>query len=289
MGGGTYSSQVRAVRADSLGYSTKSADQIFEQNQKRFIHEAMDPKEIRIRESRDSAEHPNSVPIIIALDETGSMGRIPHELIKDGLPHIMDSIIKGGIADPQVLFLGIGDHKADSFPLQVAQFESSDEKLDYWLTKVYLEGNGGGNGGESYLLAWYFAAHHTVTDAWEKRQKKGFLFTVGDEPCHDVVSSSFLRHLMKNSVVENDLHAKELLEAASKTYEVYHIHINHGSYPANSWKQLMGERCIEITNHLDVAKTIARIVTENSSVETARTQISTPNESVKPQEEKITL
>ena len=85
------------------------------------------------------------------------MGHVPHALVQDGLPHIMETILKKGVEDPQVLFLAIGDHTCDEAPLQVGQFESSDELLDRWLTDVYLEGHGGGNDGESYMLAWYFA------------------------------------------------------------------------------------------------------------------------------------
>ena len=58
--------------------------------------------------------------------------------------------------------------KCDSAPLQVGQFESSDELLDKWLTNIYFEAGGGGNGGESYALAWYFAALKTATDSMEK-------------------------------------------------------------------------------------------------------------------------
>ena len=133
------------------------------------------------RESRDSEEHPKSVAIMIGLDVTGSMGSVPEHLVKHGLPHMMDEIIKAGEPDPQVLFMGIGDHEFDRSPLQVGQFESSDELLDKWLMDTYLEGGGGGNDGESYMLAWYFAARHTKIDCWEKRKEKGFLFTIGDE------------------------------------------------------------------------------------------------------------
>lgn len=46
-----------------------------------------------IRESRDSEEHPESLPVFIALDETGSMGSIPDKMTRDYLPKLMDSII----------------------------------------------------------------------------------------------------------------------------------------------------------------------------------------------------
>ena len=94
----------------------------------------------------------------------------------------MGGLIQNGIPDPTLLFLAIGDHECDKSPLQVGQFESGDPELDLWLTRTWLEKGGGGNAGESYLLAHYFAAYHTDIDAYNKRGKRGFLFTVGDEP-----------------------------------------------------------------------------------------------------------
>lgn len=179
MGYGTYNSVDRMSRAVSSGYYTKSSNEIFKA---REINNAMSPFGITLRESRDSKEHPNSIPIILALDVTGSMGSIPYFLVKDGFPTIMDKIIKGGIPDPQVLFMGIGDHECDGAPLQVGQFESSDALLDQWLTNLFIEGGGGGNLGESYHLAWFLAGRYTGSDQVEKRGKKGILFTIGDEP-----------------------------------------------------------------------------------------------------------
>lgn len=265
MGNSSYSVNDRNVRATASGYHTKSTDQIFEQNQKRRIHDSMDPKGVKLREARDSKEHPNSVPIIISLDVTGSMGRIPHALVKDGLPHMMSTIIEYGTPDPALLFLANGDTKTDSYPLQVGQFESGDKELDQWLTRTYLEGNGGGNGGESYLLAWYFAAFHTVTDAWEKRKQRGFLFTVGDERCHDDVSSSELTKIMGFNYPAGFM-ANVLIVEAQRMYDVYHLHIMEGSegrHTLSHWKEKLGDHCIEVNNHEDVAKIIADVVTRN--------------------------
>ena len=265
MGGGSYNYQSRSARATTQGYYTKHADDIFEQNKKREIHESMVPSKALLRESRDSENHPLSVPIIIALDVTGSMGRVPHSLVKDGLPKMVSGIIERGVKDPQILFLAIGDHKADNYPLQVGQFESADEELDLWLTRTFIEKGGGGNGGESYSLAWYFAGNHTVTDSWEKRKQKGFLFTIGDEPCHREIGNRSIHEIMGRDT-ESSLSDVELLERAQETYNVYHLHIMEGSEGRNSlgyWKKLLGERCIEVRNHEDVSDIITKIVTEN--------------------------
>ena len=79
MGSGTYSAVDATTR--SYEYSTKSTDQIFVQ---RSIKNEMDPKNT-IRECCDSTEHPETVPIIIALDVTGSMGRVPDAFIREGM------------------------------------------------------------------------------------------------------------------------------------------------------------------------------------------------------------
>jgi len=258
MGHGGYSSHDHTLRATAAGYFDKSAAEVFV---KRALANAMSPKGLKIRESRDGADHPESIAIIIGLDVTGSMHQVPHELVKNGLPNIMDRIFKEGVKDPQILFLGIGDHKCDDSPLQVSQFESSDELLDKWLTSVYLEGGGGGNGGESYMLAWYLAANHTAIDCQEKRGRKGLLFTIGDEPIHTGISKESLDAILGPGEHKNYTSA-ELLKEAQEKYHVYHIHIKEtmtGSLRStvDGWKDLLGENVIAVDSHRDVPKVIA--------------------------------
>lgn len=263
MGHGSYSSESRTLRSVSKGYSTKSTREIFKQEN---INSAMNPFGVKVRESRDSEEHPNSLGIVIGLDVTGSMGMVPHQLIKDGLPTIMESIMDAGEPDPQVLFMGIGDHEYDNAPLQVSQFESSDELLDKWLETTYLEGGGGANNGESYLLAHYFAAHHTSMDCWEKRQRKGFLFTIGDEPVLPLIKAKTLKGLMGPGQYA-DFTTEELLVKAAETFNVFHIHISE-TYSGNrphvleGWQQLLKENVLVAQNHKDVADLIAKTIIE---------------------------
>lgn len=250
MGGGGYSISARHLRAETSGYYTKSAEETFSA---RNISKEMNPFNITLRESRDSEEHPESFPIIIALDVTGSMGRIPHDLLKTGLPRIMESIIRAGIQHPQVLFLAIGDHECDQAPLQVGQFESSDELLDHWLTSVYIEGGGGGNAGESYALAWLFASRYTETDSFVKRGRKGVLITIGDEPTLDYYSDGTQRRIFGDGIYSN-MRAAQLLNDAMKTYECYHINTRftmsgRREHVINGWRQL-------IVDHLLIADSL---------------------------------
>jgi hypothetical protein len=261
MGGTRYDLGARDDRAKKAGYASKSASDIFIQNRIGAAHESMNPNGITFREARDSAVHPNTVPIILGLDVTGSMGHIPHELIKEGLPKLMGGIIQGGVPDPALLFLGIGDHECDRFPLQVGQFESGDQELDMWLTRTYIESGGGGNAGESYLLAWYFAAFHTKTDAFEKRNQKGLLFTVGDEPNLETLPASAIKEIM-GSGQQTYTHL-ELLKEAQKRYEVYHISVLHSDQAVRAnvaWKELLGENCLSIEDHREIPNVIKKII-----------------------------
>lgn len=242
MGYSSYSVESRASYANSV--KSLSENQIFTQNVKKEIKSDMSPVDLGVREARDSDVHPNTMPVIIALDVTGSMGRIPVNIIKDDLTHLMESLIhKCNLPDVTVMFLGIGDQGWDSAPLQVGQFESGDQDLAKWLSSTWIEHGGGGDRQESYNLAWVVAAKHTVTDAWEKRKQKGFLFTVGDEGFHDQCNI--------NKVFGSGQSADSIqyLKDAQERYHVYHIHANHGSYPnnqviLNQWREAIGQNLL---------------------------------------------
>ncbi|STD12574.1 hypothetical protein [Chryseobacterium carnipullorum] len=130
-----------------------------------------------------------------------------------------------------------------------------------WLTRTYIESGGGGNAGESYLLAWYFAAFHTRTDAFEKRNQKGLLFTVGDEPCLKTLPASAIREIM--GAGQHTYTHFELLEEARKRYEVYHINVVHSDQAMRAdsgWKELLGQNCLSIADHREIPNVIKGII-----------------------------
>lgn len=291
MGHGDYSFRDRSIRSETLGYATKSVQDLFPQ---KMIHHDMDPKGVKFRESRDSVDHPMTIPIIVALDVTGSMQRIPHEFVKNGLPTMVSTLKEAGIQDSAILFLAVGDHTCDSAPLQVSQFESSDELLDKWLTSVYIERGGGGNDGESYMLAHYFAGYHTVHDAHEKRGKKGFLFTIGDEPTLKEMSVRDITEIMGDGQY-GSLKTVELIKKASELYHVYHLHVAEGSNGSRAdvvegWKNLLGQNCVIVKDHREIPHIISDIITTKSSTEDSPigTQEETPDE-IKPSKSSVKI
>lgn len=257
MGSTRYSS----ATYDSLrsSYASKSTSAIFTN---KTTDPGMSPMNLKMRESRDSAANPESLAIQLWLDETGSMGEIPSRLIKYKLGTLIGTLMNHRIKYPAVLFGGIGDHHSDSSPLQVGQFESGTVELNKWLTGLYLEGAGGGTDEESYLLAWLVAGRHTSIDCFEKRGKKGYLFTVGDENTHEIVSASKVKELLGYSP-ETDLTADQLLKEAQQMYHVFHIHCaDSRSVRAveTQWKNLLGERFIVLNDSDNLAETIATTV-----------------------------
>lgn len=266
MGNTSYDFTARAV--NTKAYCSQSFDTTFEQQKQRRIHESMAPKSVKLRECRDSPTHPNTVPIILGMDVTGSMGKIPHNLVQTGLPKLMSSIITGGVPDAALLFLAVGDHKSDSYPIQVGQFESGDAELDMWLTRTYIEGNGGGNGGESYSLVWDFANRFVVTDAWEKRQKKGFIFTFGDENIHDVIPNSFLNSTYSDTNEEASLTTNQILEKLTQKWNFVHIHIDHGYKSREvipTLRDILGEHLIVTDDYTTIPDIVAKYVIDHTS------------------------
>jgi hypothetical protein len=266
MGYTSYSAENRSIRASSLGYFSKSTDETFTQQKLREVHEEMASQGIKLREARDSDIHPASFPVVFFLDVTGSMGIIPDHMVKDGLPTMMSTIIQRGTPDIALLFGGIGDHEVDKYPLQVGQFESGDAELDMWLTRTYIEKGGGGNLGESYPLAWYFAANHIGTDAWDKRKQKGVIVTCGDEPFLPNYPASSIKSIMGNTAVaQGSYTAKQLYYMASEKFHVYHIHLDHGRAVDRGWQDLLGQNLIVAKDPATVSALVADLVLKHSS------------------------
>lgn len=243
MGGGSYSYSTSVARASNV-YQSMDRSEVFTSTS---LNPQMDIKN-KIRECVDSEEHPNAFPIIIGLDVTGSMGRIPYELITNSLPQIMKKIMDEGIKDPQVCFLGIGDSRCDNAPLQVGQFESSDELMEKWLKLVYLEGHGGGNGGEDYGLAWYFAARCTSVDSFKKHGRKGVVITIGDEPIHMTISRNAIKELFGSA--EANVNVIDLLNETRSEWDIYHINVpdysGRKALTKNCWNELLQDKVLHI-------------------------------------------
>jgi len=280
MGSGKFDSNTyRAYASSTVG---KSTDQVFTQ---RHLHKDLDPKGVKVRESRDSTDNPKSTPIIVALDVTGSMGMLADAIAREGLGTLFNSILdRKPVTDPHVMFMAIGDARSDEYPLQVSQFEA-DNRIVQQLSQIYLEGNGGGNDSESYNFPWYFAGFRTVHDSFEKRGKRGYLFTVGDECAPDNLTCDQIEQFT-GVRPEEEMTTKEMLEIAERFYDVYHIIIAQGSFASRSlprvqstWRELLGQHAITLTDYKKLAETIVSTieVAEGNTPEAAMGAWADPN------------
>jgi len=240
MGGGNYSHM--AHQALLRGRTDIPAQQVFQQTQ---CHPLMNPKGVKIRESRDGTDHPQSIGIVFALDVTGSMGHIPKLLATKELPTFMKVLLDCEIPDPQLLFMAIGDAYSDRAPLQVGQFESTAELMDQWLTWSYLEGGGGGSGEESYELGMYFLAMHTEMDCLVKRNKRGYMFMTGDENPYPTLPRSVVEPIIGDRL-DDDLSVEEIVAELQKTYVPFFIipDANRAKRCERAWRDLLGDHVL---------------------------------------------
>jgi len=243
MGGGSWSDKVYRGSVKGARAFEYSNDVLSKSISEWKCHQLLDPYGLKIRESRDSAEHPESNAIITGLDVTGSMSLVV-VAVRDSLGKLMEMLLEGKyIADPQILFYAVGDATCDAIPFQISQFES-DIRINEQITKVVLEGNGGGQNTESYELGFYCADRHTSIDCFEKRGRKGYLFSIGDELPYPEVSKKEVKKIF-NASLQDDVPLEAVAESVRKKYNVFHIipkgSSNYGdSEIRNTWAKILG-------------------------------------------------
>ena len=210
---------------------------------------------VKSRESRDNPDSPESTPVIIGFDVTASMGYLAKEIATNALNNMITMILENkAVKDPQVLCAAIGDVKSDEYPLQVTQFES-DIRMVRQLMSLCLEGGGGGNGGESYNLLWYFASRHTSTDCYSKRHGKGIIFSIGDDRCHADLSTTEIFKAFRDDVPYT-LSNEELIREVSLKYDIFHLYIENDSIGdkevSRYWNDLLPGRSAPV-NRKDIS------------------------------------
>lgn len=270
MGSGTWTSTSYVNHSTvSRGYSNMddfynaSAQELYRSKQ---LNEVLNPKGV-MRECVDSDEHPETIPVILALDVTGSMGSAAEAVAKQ-LNDIMTELYKS-VKDVEFCIMAIGDLSYDDAPIQMGQFES-DIRIAEQLEKVYFERGGGGNAWESYTAAWYMGLNHTKLDCWN-RGKKGIIITMGDEPMNPYLP---MRPLAKatGDNIQGDIDTKSLYEAVTKKFDVYHIGIDnpatsfwfYGDRIKESFGKLLGQN-YQVSTCQNLHKTIADMIKKSTS------------------------
>lgn len=241
--------------AKTTNYRSLKREEVFSHR----VDEKLDPRNVKVgkgdrkgmqlRESIISDANPDPTPIILGLDVTGSMGAVAEQIAKDELPKLMTAIHEEKVVtDPHVMFMGIDDVFAQGHgALQVSYFEP-DLRIVEQLRKMWLVGNGGGNGSESYDLAWYFAGRYTYLENFEKTGKPGFLFTFGDEPApFQKVRKEQLETIFGPGDYE-DTSPETSLRMAQQKFQVFHVVVEKGGYDTSGWTKLLGNNVLFLRN-----------------------------------------
>ena len=280
MGYGKWTADAFASYSTSVGrtydYATRSvlgnysAQEMFTS---RRLADELDPKD-KIRECRNSEDHPNSKPVILALDVTGSMGDASVRVAKS-LNNIMEDLYKN-VEDVEFMMMGIGDLDYDAAPIQASQFES-DIRIASQLDKLYFEGGGGGNSFESYTAAWYFGLYHTDLDCL-KDGRKGTIITLGDEPLNPYLPGDILVRKLGGAVKQNETNTKRLYELAAKKFNIYHICIEDNAtmyryyeheifddQSSCSWVNVLGRENVIVSTIEALPQNISKLVRKSNS------------------------
>lgn len=283
MGGGSWTSSNFASYSTSRGRSVnscgvvttayKNAQDMFTS---RMLLEKLNPYNV-IRECCDSEEHPNTIPVILALDVTGSMGDASMRVAKS-LNQIMTKLYEK-VTDVEFMIMAIGDLVYDSAPIQASQFES-DIRIAEQLDEVYFEGGGGGNGYESYTAAWQFGLRHTKLDCWN-RGKKGIIITLGDEPLNPYLPRNELNRALGCKCQAN-IETADLYKEVTEKFDVYHIAINDSSTSyryyeddiKKSWSKYLDDKHLLVSDLNALPQTISNIIIDGTTNNTTSDKIS---------------
>lgn len=257
-----YVSTSRGVSLDEFTTKSYSNQEVFKSTR---IHDDLLPYNV-MRECCDSEEHPNTIPVILALDVTGSMGKAAVKVAQK-LNDIMTKLYSNNsVKDIEFCIMGIGDLECDRSPIQISQFES-DVRIASHLDNIYFEFGGGRNDYESYTAAWYMGARHCNLDCW-KRNKKGIIITMGDEQLNPILPKRKIYDLTGDNL-QDDIRTDALYKEVTEKFKVYHISVDdyYSSYGGNnyndlvdsSWNELLGDNYTVATLN-SLGNTITNII-----------------------------
>lgn len=285
-----YSAKTKSATLDAttgmLNLSMKTVQDVYKASD---VDASMRIGASTIRECRDSEEHPATVPVILALDVTGSMGQAAIE-VAAALNKIMTGLYKS-VKDVEFLVMGIGDLAYDDGPIQVSQFES-DIRIAEHLDKIWFEGGGGGNNYESYTAAWLVGARHTDLDCW-KRGAKGLIITIGDEPLNPYLPKNELSDAIAGEHLQGDVETKSLRDEVRPKYDIAHIHVLHGS-GSNERLKDVETTCkdydvpLQVSTVDGISDVIVQLVKQHAGSDNVATEIAIPADTPPAQEGDIT-
>ena len=176
-------------------------------------------------------------------------------------------MMQGYLTDPSVSFCAIGDATCDDAPLQITDF-GQGVQIDQLLSKIYLEGGGGGGCDESYeLAALFYASHCSLEDA-----EIPYFFVTGDEHFYTAIPPKIIKEVF-NYQSDKKISKNVWKELTSK-FNVFHLHKEYFQKDEdieirNQWKMALGEnRILEVQTPKACIDVILGVIALTSGVRT---------------------
>ena len=148
-------------------------------------------------------------------------------------------MMQGYLTDPSVSFCAIGDATCDDAPLQITDF-GQGVQLDQLISKIYLEGGGGGGTDESYELAAYFYLKHCNM----LNVETPYFFVTGDEHFYTAILPKTIKEVFGSQ--DAKINSKDIWKELCKKFNVFHLHKSYFQKDEdveilNQWKLALGE------------------------------------------------
>lgn len=222
------------------GHDFKSARKVYDDYAGRSYNDAVNSRVVADDLVPDSVTTDCKSPLIILSDVTGSMGEWPATMFSK-LPYL-DIEGKQYLGEGmEICFGAVGDANTDKYPLQIRPFTKGLD-LKKQLTSLIIEGNGGGQGMESYELAALYAARNIKTPNAIRRP---IIIFIGDEAPYGRIDSAFAKryaHTLINESISDKDAFNELMENNS-VYLVHKPYSRTSEEPGikRHWISLLGE------------------------------------------------
>lgn len=190
----------------------------------------------------------STAPLIVVVDQTGSMGEWP-KIMFSKLPYLEHETKEYMGDDAEFCFMAVGDaHNGEKYPLQARPFAKGLD-LKKRLEELVIEGNGGGNGGETYELAALYALKNIKMP----KAIKPIIIFIGDEKPFNVISKDMADNYC-GVKLDKATPTPEVFKALREKMEVYFIQKSYGSGNSgsnsissddkdafNTWADLLGK------------------------------------------------
>lgn len=204
---------------------------------------------------------------VIMVDQTGSMREEPERFFKKApaLYEESNAILQGYTLDElekmaqpipnklSVSFFAIGDAYTDAYPLQVTDFEKKDGLVKA-INSIRPEGNGGGQGMESYELAAYYANNHCKTPNCQKP----LCVIFGDETFYDKLMKQHVKKYIGDDI-PNNLSSFSILEQLKQRFDTYvlqpELSYSKEEYKRihEKWRKVMGVEKVMVLDSVERA------------------------------------